>query len=68
MTDKQMADEKMYIGTMTVAKKLLKQEIISDEEYEQIDTKFQEKYNASLYTLFTDIRLIKYGSYGNIAH
>lgn len=68
MTKEQIQNEKMYIGTMTTAKKLLKQGIISDEEYEQIDTNFRKKYNISLSTLFTDIRLIKFGSYGNIAH
>ena len=68
MTKEQIQNEKMYLGTMTNAKNLLKQGIISDEEYEQIDTKFQEKYDASLYTLFTDIRLIKYGSYGKMSH
>lgn len=68
MTKEQIQNEKMYIGTMTTAKKLLKQGVISDEEYEQIDTNFQKKYNISLSTLFTDIRLIKFGSYGNIAH
>ena len=68
MTKEQIQNEKMYIGTMTTAKNLLKQGIISDEEYEQIDTNFRKKYDISLSTLFTDIRLIKLGSYGNIAH
>lgn len=68
MTDTQIHNEKMYLGTMTAARKLLKQGIISDEEYEQIDTMFRQKYAISLSTLFTDIRLIKYGSYGNITH
>lgn len=68
MTDRQIHNEKMYLGTMTVAKNLLKEDIISEEEYEQIDTMFREKYAISLSTLFTDIRLIKYENYGNIAH
>lgn len=68
MTKEQIQNEKMYIGTMTTAKNLLKQGIISDEEYEQIDTNFRKKYDISLSTLFTDIRLIKFESYGNIAH
>ena len=68
MTKEQIQNEKMYIGTMTTAKNLLKQGIISDEEYEQIDTNFRKKYDISLSTLFTDIHLIKFGSYGNIAH
>lgn len=68
MTSEQMQNEVMYQGTMLVAKHLLNQGIISDDEYEQIDTMFRQKYAISLSTLFTDIRLIKFGSYGNIAH
>lgn len=68
MTNEQMQNEVMYQGTMLVAKQLLKKGIVSDEEYEQIDTMFRQKYAISLSTLFTDIRLIKFGSYGNIAH
>lgn len=68
MTKEQIQNEKMYLGTMSTAKNLLKQGIISDEEYEQIDTNFRKKYDISLSTLFTDIRLIKFESYGNIAH
>lgn len=68
MTNEQMQNEVMYQGTMLVAKQLLKKGIISDDEYEQIDTMFRQKYAISLSTLFTDIRLIKFGNYGNIAH
>ena len=68
MNKEQMEDEKCYLATMSIAKNLLKQGIISDEEYEQIDTNFRKKYDISLSTLFTDIHLIKFGSYGNIAH
>ena len=68
MANDPMQNEKLFQGTMLMAKNLLKQGIISDEEYEQIDTMFRQKYAISLSTLFTDIRLIKLGSYGNIAH
>lgn len=68
MTNEQMQNEVMYQSTMLVVKQLLKKGIISDDEYEQIDTMFRQKYAISLSTLFTDIRLIKFGSYGNIAH
>lgn len=68
MTNEQMQNEVMYQGTMLVAKQLLKKGIVSDEEYKQIDTMFRQKYAISLSTLFTDIRLIKFGNYGNIAH
>lgn len=66
MTKAQMKKERMYIGTMSVAKNLLKQGLISEEEYCQIDTKFREKYNVKFSTLFTDIDLIKLASYGNM--
>ena len=68
MTNEQMQNEVMYQGTMLVAKQLLKKGIVSVEEYKQIDTMFRQKYTISLSTLFTDIRLIKFGNYGNIAH
>lgn len=68
MTDVQIQNETMYLGTMSVAKRLLEKGIISENEYAQIDTNFQQKYGISLSTLFTDIRLIKFGSYGNITH
>ena len=68
MTKEQMEKETMYQATMSIAKNLLSKGVISDEEYAQIDTNFRNKYGISLSTLFTDIRLIKLGSYGNIAH
>ena len=68
MTKERMEEEKRYLATMSIAKNLLKQGIISEEEYCQIDTKFKEQYAVSFSTLFTDINLIKLGSYGNIAH
>lgn len=68
MTKEQMENEKRYQATMTVAKNLLRDGIISEEEYCQIDTKFKEQYGVTFSTLFTDISLINYGSYGNIGH
>ena len=68
MTNEQMQNEKLFQGTMLTAKNLLKQGIISDDEYEQIDTMFRQKYAISLSTLFTDIRLIKYADHGNMSH
>lgn len=66
MTKEQMERENMYQATMMIAKNLLNKDIISEEEYVQIDTNFREKYQISLSTLFTDIRLIKFDSYGNM--
>ena len=68
VTKEQMENEKHYQATMTVAKNLLRDGIISEEEYCQIDTKFKEQYGVTFSTLFTDISLINYGSYGNIGH
>ena len=66
MTKERMEEEKRYLGTMSIAKNLLKQGIISEEEYCQIDTKFKEQYAVSFSTLFTDINLINYGKCGNM--
>lgn len=66
MTKEQMERENKYQATMMIAKNLLNKGIISEEEYVQIDTNFKEKYQISLPTLFTDIRLIKFDSYGNM--
>ena len=66
MTKEQMEKETLYQATMSIAKNLLSKGVISEEEYVQIDTNFRNKYGISLSTLFTDIRLIKYGSYGNM--
>ena len=68
MTKEQMGKETAYQGTMMMAKNLLKQGLISEEEYCQIDTKFQEKYGVTFSSIFTDINLIKYGNHGNIGH
>lgn len=43
-----------YLNAMTQAKNMLNQRIISDEEYEEIERKFAEKYclnSLSLYRL-----------------
>ena len=66
MTNEQMEKENLYQATMSIAKNLLDKGVISDEEYAQIDTNFRNKYGISLSTLFTDIRLIKFGKYGNM--
>lgn len=66
MTNEQMEKENLYQATMSIAKNLLKQGIISEEEYCQIDTKFKGQYAVSFSTLFTDIDLINYGKCGNM--
>lgn len=66
MDKKQTESEERYLVTMFIANKLLKQGIISEEEYCQIDTKFKKQYAVSFSTLFTDIRLINYSKRGNM--
>ena len=66
MTKEQFQREKMYLTTMTIAKNLLKQGIISEDEYHEIDTKFTNKYEPSLGTLFSDIGLINLQSRANM--
>ena len=58
MSKEQMQREKLYQATMCMVKRLLGLEIISKEEYAEIDTKMREKYEPSLGTLFADIDLI----------
>lgn len=58
MTKEQYEQEKKYLVTMNMAKKLREKGVISDEEYRQIDTKFQQKYGITFSTLFTTIDLI----------
>lgn len=66
MSEEQFHNEKMYQCTMMIARKLLKQRIISQKEYAQIDTIFIQKYQPSLGTLFSDIHLINLQNYGNM--
>ncbi len=66
MTKEQMERETLYLGTMLVAKNLLKQGIISEQDYVKIDTKYKEIYQITLSTLYTDIDLIKCEIYGNM--
>lgn len=49
--------EKLYQTTMSVARKMLSEGIISEKEYCDIDTIFTKKYNPIIGTLFSDITL-----------
>lgn len=66
MTEEQMGQENKYRATMLIAQNLLNRGIISEKEYSQIDTMFQQKYAVSLSTLFTDISLINFANHGNM--
>lgn len=50
--------EKLYQSTMLVAKKMLKNGMISIEEYQEIDAKMNEKYKPIFGTLLSQNDLI----------
>ncbi len=57
MSKEDFENEKLYQTTMHLARKMLKEGIISEEEYREIDTIFLEKYKPVFGTLFSDISL-----------
>lgn len=54
---KEWTSEIMYMTTMTIVKNLLKQGVLSEDDYKEIDTIMHEKYEASLGSLLFDITL-----------
>lgn len=54
---KEWTSEINYMTTMTIVKNLLKQGILSEDDYREIDTIMHEKYEASLGSLLFDITL-----------
>lgn len=57
MSKQDFRNEKLYQTTMHIARKMLDDGIISEEEYRRIDAIFLEKYKPVLGALFSDIRL-----------
>ena len=57
MSKEEFRNEKLYQTTMHLARKMLEEGIISEEEYRQIDTIFLEKYKPVFGTLFSDLPL-----------
>jgi len=57
MRKEEFRNEKLYQTTMSIARKMLKEGIVSEEEYRRIDTIFLEKYRPVFGTLFSDISL-----------
>lgn len=57
MSKEEFRNEKLYQTTMHLARKMLEEGIISEEDYRQIDTIFLEKYKPVFGTLFSDISL-----------
>lgn len=66
MSNEQFQNDKKYQGTMAIARNLLKQGIITKEEYEEIDTKYKAKYSPILGSILADIELISLGTNGNM--
>ena len=54
---KDWTSEINYMTMMTIVKNLLKQGILSEDDYKEIDTIMHEKYEASLGSLLFDITL-----------
>lgn len=63
-----MKNEYLYYKVMKLAQKLLLKELISKEEYQEINTMFTVKYQPSLCTLFADISLLNPEIYENMSH
>lgn len=51
MTEQQMRNEKLYLATMNIVKRMAEQGLITEEEYRQIDTIFLRKYRPVFGTL-----------------
>ncbi len=55
MTKEEFRNEKLYQATMHIARKMLKQGAISEEEYNEIDAVFLKKYRPVLGQIFSHI-------------
>lgn len=59
MSKEQYKNERVYLMTMSFAKKMLNKGVISEDQYHDFDTKMQQKYAPTFSILFTDINLDK---------
>ena len=57
MTEDELRREKLYEVTMSHARKMLSEGLITEGQYADFDTKMREKYQPVFGTLFSDIRL-----------
>lgn len=55
MSREQFENEKIYQSTVSIARTMLKNRLITEEEYCQIDTMFTERYGVKFGTLFSEI-------------
>ena len=55
MTKEEFHNEKMYQATMSIARKMLNQGVITEEEYGEVEAVFLKKYRPVLGRIFSDI-------------
>ncbi len=58
MTNEELRSEKMYQATMCMIKKLLQEGVITEDEYEELEDMFDQKYKPVLGKLFTATYLL----------
>ena len=55
MTKEQFHNEKMYQATMALARQMLRQDLITEEEYREVEAVFLKKYKPVLGEIFSNI-------------
>ena len=55
VTKEEFHNEKMYQATMALARKMLREGLITEEEYHEADEIFTKKYQPVIGRLFSDI-------------
>lgn len=68
MTDGQFLNEKLYQTTMYVCRKMLREGLVSMEEYREIDTIFTKKYHPVFGTLLVGNDLLLSDERANMRH
>ncbi|MBR2087250.1 MAG: hypothetical protein IJ906_08970 [Oscillospiraceae bacterium] len=55
MNSVDLQNELMYQMTMSIARRMFSEGLMTEDEYRQIDTMFREKYQPKIGTLFVDL-------------
>lgn len=55
MTKEQFHNEKMYQATMALARQMLRQGLITEEEYREVEAAFLKKYQPVFGEIFSNI-------------
>ena len=55
MTKEQFHNEKMYQATMALARQMLREGLITEEEYREVEAVFLKKYKPVLGEIFSNI-------------